>query len=191
MLLALMASENRAAATLGHHYSKGYDAFIQAMNAKAKAQGMTNTHFVEPTGISEKNVSTASDLAKLLQAAAKYPLITELSTTPKKDMRFRKPGHVRAFYNTNPLVRKGSWDIDVSKTGFIDEAGRCLVMKAEINNRQVAIVLLDSFGKRSHFGDANRIKTWLETGKASKIPPAAKAYVMRKEKALLASQKAS
>lgn len=191
LLLALMASENRAAATLAHHYSKGYDAFIQAMNAKAKALGMTNTRFVEPTGISEKNVSTARDLAKMLQAAAKYPLITQLTTTPKKDMRFRKPGHVRAYYNTNPLVRAGSWDIEVSKTGFIDEAGRCLVMKADIDDKPVAIVLLDSFGKRSHFGDANRIKRWLETGKSGSVPPAAKAYVMRKEKALLAQQKAS
>ncbi len=191
MLLALMASENRAAATLGHHYSKGYEAFVQAMNAKAKALGMNHSHFVEPTGISEKNVSTASDLAKLLQAAGKYPLITELSTTAKKDMRFRKPGYVRAFYNTNPLVRKGSWDIDVSKTGFINEAGRCLVMKAEIRNRPVAIVLLDSFGKRSHVGDASRIKTWLETGKSSKVPAAAKAYVQRKDKILLASRKPS
>ena len=191
LLLALMASENRAAATLAHHYSGGYDAFIAAMNAKAKALGMTHTHFVEPTGISERNVSTARDLAKMIQASAKYPLITELSTTAKKDMYFRKPRHVRAFYNTNPLVRAGSWDIQVSKTGYIDEAGRCRVMMADIQDKPVAIVLLDSFGKRSHFGDANRIKRWLETGKSSKVHPAARDYVMRKEKAHQTQRNAS
>lgn len=191
LLLALMASENRAAATLAHHYSKGYDGFIAAMNAKAKALGMTHTHFVEPTGLSEKNVSTARDLARMVQAANRYALITELSTTPKKDMYFRKPNHVRAFYNTNPLVRAKSWDIAVSKTGFINEAGRCLVMLADIQNKPTAVVLLDSFGKRSHFGDANRIKRWIETGQVSKVHPAARDYVQRKQKALLAQRNAS
>ena len=191
LLLTLMSSENRAASTLAHHYSKGYTAFIQAMNAKAKALGMTKTHFVEPTGISEQNVSTARDLAKLVQASSKYPLIRELSTTAKKDMRFRKPNYVRAFYNTNPLVRAGSWDIDVSKTGFINEAGRCLVLKAEVKDRQVAIVLLDSFGKRSHIGDASRVKRWLETGKGGSVHPSAKAYVMRKQKAQTAQRQPS
>lgn len=191
LLLTLMASENRAAATLAHHYSKGYEAFVAAMNAKAKALGMTKTHFVEPTGISELNVSTARDLAKLVQASAKYPLINELSTTPKKDLRFRKPNHTMAFYNTNPLVRANSWDIAMSKTGFINEAGRCLVMKADVKDRKLAIVLLDSFGKRSHFGDANRVKRWLETGKGGSVHPSAKAYVMRKEKALASLHKPS
>lgn len=183
LLLTLMSSENRAATSLAHHYSKGYDAFVAAMNAKARALGMSNTRFVEPTGISEKNVSTARDLAKMIQAAARYPLINELSTTPKKDMHFRKPGHVRAFYNTNPLVRASAWHIETSKTGFINEAGRCLVMKAEVKDRELAIVLLDSFGKRSHVGDAGRIKRWMETGKGGSVHPSAKAYVLRKAKA--------
>lgn len=186
LLLTLMSSENRAATSLAHHYSKGYPAFIQAMNAKARALGMTHTRFVEPTGISEQNVSTARDLAKMVQAASRYAKIRQLSTTAKKDMRFRKPGYVYAFYNTNPLVRTSSWDIELSKTGFIDEAGRCLVMKAEVKNRPVAIVLLDSFGKRSHVGDASRVKRWLETGKSGSVHPSAKAYVARKQKAQLA-----
>lgn len=182
LLLTLMASENRAATTLAHHYSKGYDAFVAAMNAKARALGMSNTHFVEPTGISEQNVSTAQDLATLVQAAARYPLINELSTTAKKDMYFRKPKHVRAFYNTNPLVRSDSWHIETSKTGFINKAGRCLVMKAAVNERELAIVLLDSFGKRSHIGDAGRIKRWIETGKGGTVHPSAKTYVQNKQK---------
>lgn len=183
LLLTLMSSENRAASSLAHHYSKGYEAFVAAMNAKARALGMSNTHFVEPTGISDQNVSTARDLAKMIQAAARYPLINDLSTTPKKDMHFRKPGHVRAFYNTNPLVRTSAWHIETSKTGFINKAGRCLVMKAEVKDRELAIVLLDSFGKRSHVGDAGRIKRWMETGKGGSVHPSAKAYVLRKAKA--------
>lgn len=189
LLLALMASENRAAATLAHHYSGGYDAFIQAMNDKAKALGMSNSHFVDPTGLSPLNVSTPRDLARLIQASAKDPLIAELSTTPKKDMVFRAPKHVRAFYNTNPLVRTNSWTIDASKTGFINQAGRCLVLQAEIQKRHLAIVLLDSFGKHSHIGDAGRVRRWLETGNSGSVHPSALAYAkQRQQKLLLASK---
>lgn len=188
LLLALMASENRAAATLAHHYSGGYNAFIQAMNAKAAALGMTKSRFVEPTGLSPENVSTPRDLARLIQASAQDPLIAELSTTPKKDMVFRSPRHVRAFYNTNPLVRNDHWSIDASKTGFINQAGRCLVLQAEIQNRHVAIVLLDSFGKRSHIGDAGRVRRWLETGNGGSVHPSALDYVQRRQEVLLASK---
>lgn len=185
LLLALMASENRAAATLAHHYSGGYEAFIQAMNDKAKALGMSNSHFVDPTGLSPQNVSTPRDLARLIQASAKDPLIAELSTTPKKDMTFRAPKHVRAFYNTNPLVRTNNWTIDASKTGFINQAGRCLVLQAEIQKRHVAIVLLDSFGKRSHIGDASRVRRWLETGNGGTVHPSALAYAKQRQQQLM------
>lgn len=188
LLLALMASENRAAATLAHHYSGGYDAFIKAMNSKAAELGMTHSHFVEPTGLSPENVSSPRDLARMIQASARDPLLAELSTTPKKDMYFRAPRHVRAFYNTNPLVRTDSWTIDASKTGYINQAGRCLVLQAEIQQRHVAIVLLDSFGKYSHVGDAARVRRWLETGSSGSVTPSALAYVQRRQKILLASK---
>lgn len=188
LLLALMASENRAAATLAHHYSGGYEAFIQAMNRKARELGMTGSHFVEPTGLSPHNVSTPRDLARLIQASARYPLIAEFSTTAKKDMNFRAPRHVRVFYNTNPLVRANHWDIEASKTGYINEAGRCLVLQAAIRDRHLAIVLLDSFGKQSHIGDAGRVRRWLETGDGGKVHPSALEYAQRRQKMLLASQ---
>lgn len=188
LLLALMASENRAAATLAHHYSGGYAAFIEAMNRKAAALGMSNSRFVEPTGLSPDNVSTPRDLARLIQASARDPLIAELSTTPKKDMNFRAPRHARAFYNTNPLVRDDHWTIHASKTGYINQAGRCLVLQAEVQERHLAIVLLDSFGKRSHIGDAGRVRRWLETGDSGSVHPSSVEYVQRRQKILLASE---
>lgn len=178
--LSLMSSENRAAASLGFHHEGGTEAFVKAMNAKAKELGMINTRFVEPTGLSEKNVSTAGDLAKMLVAASGYETIRKLSTTGQKDTRFSKPKHTLSFVNTNPLVRNDKWEVKVSKTGFIDEAGHCLVMLAKVQNREVAMVLLDSFGKRSHVGDAARIREWMEKGKSKKVPAAAKAYERRK-----------
>lgn len=184
LLMTLMSSENRAASSLAHHYTGGYDAFIAAMNAKARALGMTNTHFVEPTGLSEKNVSSARDLTLMVQAAAKYALIKDLSTTPKKDIRFSKPSYTLAFYNTNPLIQNHTWNIQLTKTGFINEAGRCLVMLTNINDRPLIMVLLDSYGKRSHVGDASRIRHWLETGNSTRVPTAAKAYHQRKLSAL-------
>jgi len=188
LLLALMSSENRAAATLAHHYSGGYAAFIKAMNSKAEALGMSNTRFVEPTGLSPHNVSTSRDLARLVQAAAKKPLIAELSTTPKKDINFRSPRYVRAYYNTNPLVRSDRWDIETSKTGYTDDAGRCLVLQVNIDKRHLAVVLLDSFGKQSHVGDAGRVRRWLETGNGGSVHPSALAYAKRRQKILLASK---
>lgn len=180
LLLTLMSSENRAASTLAHHYPGGYAKFMAAMNAKAKSLGLKNTRFVEPTGLSYSNVSTARDLVKMVQAAAKYPLISQLSTTRNKSTRFIKPNYALNFVNTNPLVRQNKWDIHLSKTGFNNKAGHCLVMLTEVQNRTVAMVLLDSFGKSTHAGDAMRVKNWLETGRGGAVPAAAKSYALRK-----------
>jgi len=174
--LALMSSENRAAAALAHNYPGGHGRFVAAMNAKAKVLGMTGTHFVEPTGLSERNVSTARDLVRLLKAARQYTLIRELSTTPSKSAAFQKPNYVLGFNNTNPLVRNPAWNIQVTKTGFINEAGHCLAMLTVVDNRPVAMVLLGTFGKRTHIGDATRVRRWLETGKSTPIPAAARSY---------------
>ncbi|RKF18096.1 D-alanyl-D-alanine endopeptidase [Alginatibacterium sediminis] len=176
LLLALMSSENRAAATLAHHYPQGYWAFIQDMNKTAKKLGMHRSHFVEPTGLSSENVSTASDLVRLLKASKKYPLLGELSTTQSHQAQFSKPRYSLGFGNTNRLVSRDSWDIALSKTGFTNDAGRCLVMRTEMANRQVAFVALDSFGKYTHMEDAKRLKSWLETGKVSQLPQTAKDY---------------
>lgn len=154
--LALMSSENRAAHALGRNYPGGLPAFVEAMNAKARSLGMLNTHFIEPTGLSSENVSSPHDLARLLRAAAQRPLIHRYSTDTEYDVEINK--RTQTFRNTNLLVRKPDWDIKVSKTGFINEAGECLVMLARINGRDMAIVLLDSQGKLSRIGDAVRIR---------------------------------
>jgi D-alanyl-D-alanine endopeptidase (penicillin-binding protein 7) len=154
--LALMSSENRAANALGRHYPGGLPAFVAAMNAKAQALGMTSTHFIEPTGLSSNNVSSPHDLARLLRAASQRPLIHRYSTDTEYDVEINN--RTQTFRNTNLLVRKPDWDIKVSKTGYINEAGECLVMLARINGRDLAIVLLDSQGKLSRIGDAVRIR---------------------------------
>ncbi|WP_223850509.1 D-alanyl-D-alanine endopeptidase [Bordetella hinzii] len=154
--LALMSSENRAAHALGRNYPGGLPAFVEAMNAKARSLGMLNTHFIEPTGLSSENVSSPHDLARLLRAAAQRPLIHRYSTDTEYEVEINK--RTQTFRNTNLLVRKPDWDIKVSKTGFINEAGECLVMLARINGRDMAIVLLDSQGKLSRIGDAVRIR---------------------------------
>jgi len=159
--LALMASENRAASALARTYSGGYDAAIAAMNAKARKLDMQDTRFLDPTGLSSDNVSTAHDLVKMVAAARDYALIHQYTTMASYSVDNWK-GRAMRFVNTNPLVRNASWDIGVSKTGFISEAGRCLVMEATINERQMIIVLLDSWGKLTRIGDANRIKRWVE-----------------------------
>lgn len=180
MLLALMSSENRAAASLAHHYPGGYDAFIRAMNAKAHALGMTHTRYVEPTGLSILNVSTARDLTKLLIATKRYPLIGQLSTTHEQMATFRSPNYTLPFRNTNHLVYRPDWDIQLTKTGFTNQAGHCLVMRTVFNHRPVTLVVLDAFGKYTHFADANRLRNWLETGKISPVPPAALSYKKQK-----------
>ncbi len=162
--LALMSSENRAASALARSYPGGTEAFVAAMNAKALSLGMTHTSFHDATGLSPQNVSTANELAKMVGAAATYPMIREFTTTPSHFVELQPTGRVEGFNNSNRLVRSGSWDITLQKTGFINEAGRCLVMLAEIASKPMVIVLLDSVGTYTRIADANRVKYWLETG---------------------------
>lgn len=163
--LALMASENRAAAALARAYPGGTQAFITAMNHKAYELGMMHTRFEDSTGLTSNNVSTAQDLAKMVVAAHRYPLIQEYTTLPGYVVH-TNTGRALAFNNSNGLVRDGTWHIGVSKTGYISEAGRCLVMQARIGAKPVVIVLLDSWGRLTRIGDANRIKRWMEAGLA-------------------------
>ncbi len=178
--IALMSSENLASAALARTYPGGRKAFVTAMNAKAKLLGMRKTRFVNATGLSEKNVSTASDLAKMVRAAAKYSLIKKYTTTQTYTARFKKPRYILGYTNSNLLIRIGHKDIKLSKTGYLDEAGRCLTVVRKVNNKDVVMVLLDSYGKRSPVGDANRIKKWLQTGKQGKIKQRAKNYEQMK-----------
>ncbi len=160
--LALMSSENRAASSLSRAYPGGSSAFVAAMNRKAAELGMASTRFVDPTGLSSENVSTAEDLVKMVKTAYEYPLIREFTTTSAHEVE-TAAGRSLQFRNSNGLVRSSTWDIGLSKTGYISEAGRCLVMQAKIATRPVIIVLLDSWGKQTRIGDANRIKKWLES----------------------------
>jgi D-alanyl-D-alanine endopeptidase (penicillin-binding protein 7) len=160
--LALMSSENRASSALARTYPGGRKACIAAMNRKARALGLRNTSYADSTGLDGHNVSTAEDLAKIVRAAHGYALIKEFTTCPRRLQPTARNAHPLEYKNTNPLVRKSEWDIAVSKTGYINEAGRCLVMKARIAGRSVIIVLLNSQGKYSGVGDANRIKKWIE-----------------------------
>ena len=160
--LALMASENRAALALARSYPGGIPALVAAMNTKARTLGMLNTRFFDPTGLNSDNVSTAQDLVKMVTAARDYALIHQYTTTATHSVD-NVGGRTLRFSNTNPLVKNASWEIGLSKTGFINEAGRCLVMQATINHRPVIIVLLDSWGRSTRVGDANRIKKWMES----------------------------
>ncbi|HVC12922.1 MAG TPA: D-alanyl-D-alanine endopeptidase, partial [Burkholderiales bacterium] len=136
-------------------------ACVAAMNAKARALGMTDTHFEDPTGLTPHNVSSAEDLAKLVKAAYQYPVIREDTTSESAYVNAR--GRMIAYHNTNGLVRNPRWDIDLSKTGYINEAGRCLVMRLRVASQDLIVVLLDSWGKYSRIGDANRIRKWVES----------------------------
>ena len=160
LLIALMASENRAAAALGRTYPGGSEAFVDAMNRKAAELGMTDSRFVDPTGLNSGNVSSARDLAKLVNAAHGYELIREFSTRDRTTVQVY--GRPMTFRNTNGLVRSSHWEIGLSKTGYISEAGRCLVMRVRMASKDLIVVLLDSWGKQSRIGDANRLKRWLE-----------------------------
>ena len=160
LLLALMSSENRAAHALGRHYPGGMGAFVGAMNAKAQLLGMTSTRYVEPTGLSSQNRSSANDLVRLVDAAYAHPIIRELSTS--REAQLDIGNRQLQFRTTNGLVRGGEWDIGLQKTGYISEAGRCLVMQAELAGRKLIMVLLDSAGKYSRIGDAERIRKWLD-----------------------------
>jgi len=163
--LALMSSENRAASALSRHFPGGHSAFISAMNEKAKSLGMFNTSFSDATGLTPKNVSTAEDLAKMVAAASNYKMIHTFTTDQDETMNIRRVGTLE-YRNTNPLVRKGSSRIAISKTGYIREAGRCLVMATEIGNRPAYMVLLNSNGKYSPANDAQRLTKWIESGAA-------------------------
>ena len=170
--LALMASENRAANALGRHYPGGLEAFVEAMNRKAQALGMTHTRYVEPTGLSSRNQSNATDLARLMREADKSDMIRRLSTSLETEVAVgRRALH---FRNTNSLVRNGDWEIGLQKTGYIAEAGRCVVMQAQFAGRKLIMVLLDSAGRYSRVGDAERIRRWLTTESAP-LPAAAPA----------------
>jgi serine-type D-Ala-D-Ala endopeptidase (penicillin-binding protein 7) len=160
--LALMSSENRAATALGRSYPGGMELFITHMNNKAKTLAMHDSHFADPAGLLAENVSTASDLAKMVAAAGSYPLIAQATTTVRKEVRPYASRGPLNYGNTNRLLKNKSWDIALSKTGYINEAGRCLVMQANIEGENLSIVLLNSFGKLTPFGDSNRLRKWLQ-----------------------------
>jgi D-alanyl-D-alanine endopeptidase (penicillin-binding protein 7) len=162
--LALMSSENRAANALARTWPQGKAAFVEAMNKKADALGMQASHFNDPAGLDPGNVASAHDTARMVRAAMSYPLIRNATTTRSARVRpYRDRGELR-FNNTNRLLKNKSWDIQLSKTGYLNESGRCLVMQTEIDDQPLTIVLLNSFGKLTPFGDSNRIRKWLESG---------------------------
>jgi D-alanyl-D-alanine endopeptidase (penicillin-binding protein 7) len=173
--IALMSSENRAAAALGRNYPGGINAFVEAMNAKAKELGMHDTHYVDSSGLSSQNVSSARDLAKLVVVAHQEPLLRQYTTDPNYVVEAN--GRRMQYHNTNYLVAMPDWNIGLQKTGFINEAGRCLVMQAMIQGRNVIMVFLDSKGKQSRTADAGRMRKWLEALKPAAIPAAAAAGV--------------
>ena len=161
LLIAIMASENRAAVALGRNYPGGTQGFVEAMNKKATGLGMSSSRFSDSAGLNPENLSTAEDLARMVTAAYGYPLIRQASTTQQMEVKpYSKRGPL-VYNNTNRLLKNPNWDIALSKTGYINEAGRCLVMRATIEGEPVSIVLLNSFGKLTPFGDSNRLRKWL------------------------------
>jgi len=161
ILIAIMASENRAATALGRTWPGGMNAFVTQMNNKARQLGMDNSHFSDPAGLHVENLSTARDLMKMVTAAHHYDLIKQASTTTRIEVRpYAKRGPL-VYGNTNRLLKNETWDIHLSKTGYINEAGRCLVMQTNIEGEEVSIVLLNSFGKLTPFGDSNRLRKWM------------------------------
>ncbi len=164
LLIALMSSENRAAAALGRTTLPGGTAqFVRAMNRKAQDLGMTRSHFADPTGLDAGNTASAEDLVRLVEAAMDYPLIRYATTYRSAEVHPYPNGRSLTYRNTNRLLHEGIWDIQLSKTGFINEAGHCLVMRATIADRPLYIVLLNSYGKLTPFGDANRVRDWIES----------------------------
>lgn len=164
IMLAIMSSENRAAAVLGRTYPGGTQQFVSAMNAQAALLGMNNSNFADPAGLEVSNTSTARDVMKLVRAASDYPLIHKASTTTRIEVRPWKDRGPLVYGNTNRLLKNASWTIELSKTGYLNEAGRCLAMLARIDGEPVTIVLLDSFGKLTPFGDSNRLRRWMLSG---------------------------
>jgi D-alanyl-D-alanine endopeptidase (penicillin-binding protein 7) len=162
--LALMASENRAASALARSWPGGKPSFVEAMNSKAKALGMNNSKFHDPAGLDPGNVASARDVARMVKAAMQYPLIRQATTTRSISVYPYKGRGALTYNNTNRLLKNKSWTIQLSKTGYLNEAGRCLAMQAEIADQPLVIVLLNSFGKLTPFGDSNRIRKWIEQG---------------------------
>jgi D-alanyl-D-alanine endopeptidase (penicillin-binding protein 7) len=161
ILLAIMSSENRAATALGRTSPGGMDSFVRQMNKKARQLGMAKSHFADPAGLHVENRASARDLMKMVTAAYEYSLIRQAGTTQRKEVRpYAKRGPL-VYGNTNRLLKNKNWDIELSKTGYINEAGRCLVMHAMIEGEPVSIVLLNSFGKLTPFGDSNRLRKWM------------------------------
>jgi serine-type D-Ala-D-Ala endopeptidase (penicillin-binding protein 7) len=169
--IALMSSENRAASALGRNYPGGLPAFVAAMNAKARALGMKDARFVDSTGLSSHNVASARDLAKLVLAAYQYPVIRDYSTDPSYAVDAGR--YQLSYMNSNRLVKNPGWEIGLQKTGYIAEAGRCLVMQARIEGRPVVMVFLDSKGKETRLADANRVRKWLEVARPQAASPSA------------------
>jgi D-alanyl-D-alanine endopeptidase (penicillin-binding protein 7) len=169
LLLALMSSENRAASALSHAYPGGREAFVRKMNEKAQQLGMQSSRFYDPTGLTPSNVSTPRELSLMVKAAQRYPEIHQFTTSSEYSFTSNLSGNTMVFHNTNPLVKDSDWQIGVSKTGFINEAGRCIVMQATIDNVPVVMVLMDSNGKYTRIGDAQRVRRWLEMTRASNL----------------------
>jgi serine-type D-Ala-D-Ala endopeptidase (penicillin-binding protein 7) len=168
--LALMSSENRAAHALGRTYPGGMDAFVAQMNAKAKMLGMKDTRYIEPTGLSSQNQSSAHDLATLVGTAYQDPVLREYTTSPGYQVAVGN--RTLQFNNTNRLVKSPLWEIGLQKTGYITEAGQCLVMQAKIAGRKLIMVFLDSAGKLSRIADAERVRRWVESNPGLSAPAA-------------------
>ena len=177
--IALMSSENRASYNLAANHPGGFDAFVHAMNETARALEMNDTRFVDPMGLSPDNQSTAHDLAILAANAHQHATMREFSTTRQHTVNFQKPRYRLGYGNTNPLTGSKRWDVSLTKTGYLKEAGRCLIMVADADGDPMVMVFLNSFGKRSPLGDAGRVRRWMESGTVSNVAPAAKDYERR------------
>lgn len=182
--IALMSSENLATNVLARHHPGGFDAFVAAMNARARALGMTSSQFVDPAGLSPQNRASADDLARLLAAVYPFTRIRELSTGYQHTASFRNPRYSLPYGNTNPLVASSRWNLELTKTGYLTEAGRCLVMVTRVHDRPVGMVLLNSFGTRTPLGDAGRVRRWMTTGDSGGVDGAALEYEERISRSL-------
>lgn len=189
--IMLMSSENLAAYTLAANYKGGFPAFIKAMNAKAKTLGMTHTHWVNPSGLSKHNQASAADVVKMVTAAAGYKTIRAFTQTGYYTAVFRHPRYALNYGNTDPLVHRAKWDIRLTKTGYLNVAGQCLAVVANIDGKDIVMVMLDSFGRHSPLGDVSRITRWLRTGSGGKVARAARTYEQRKTQQYMLADKAA
>lgn len=183
--IALMSSENLATNVLAHHHPGGYDRFVAAMNEKARSLGMRGAEFVDPAGLSPDNRASADDVLRLVQAAYRLDELRRLSTQYQHYVTFRNPRYSLPYGNTNPLVASTRWDLELTKTGYLTEAGRCLAMVSNVNGRPLAMVLLNSFGTRTPLGDAARVRRWLTTGDSGQVAGPALEYERKRVRALL------